>query len=397
MGALHRLTAKGVEAASKPGRYADGGNLFLSVSANGGRRWVFLFRWQGRRIEMGLGSARTVSLAEARKRAAAARAQLEARADPRLNGVTPAAPDEAPLPVVTFGACADDLVAAMAPSWRNEKHVAQWRMTLDVYAAPIREKPVEAISTADVLSVLQPIWYAKPETASRLRGRIERVLDAAKARGLRSGENPARWRGHIDQLLPAAEKLRRGHHAALPFADLPTFFKSLAERDAPSAQALQFLILTAARSGEVRLATCGEIDLTRSIWTVPASRMKSSREHRVPLAPAALALVEARVQAAPPEAILFPRTPKGERLSETAFQALLERMDRADITAHGFRSTFKDWASECTSYPNEVSEMALAHVIGDKTEAAYRRGDLFEKRRALMADWAIYCASRPST
>src|SRR5215831_2486902 len=261
---INRLSARAVGTLTKHGRHADGGGLYLSVSPNGGRRWVFLYRWHGKPTEVGLGSARDVTLARAREKAVQARARL-------AEGINPK-DARRQSEGTTFGSCADRFIEAMRPSWRNGKHAAQWEMTLRDYAAPLRRLPVDKITTGDVLSVLKPLWNEKPETASRLRGRIERVLDAAKAQGLRSGENPARWRGHLDQLLPKRQRLTRGHHAAMPYADVPTFVKDLQSRQATSALALEFAILTAARSGEVLGARWDEFDLDEAVWVLPAAR-----------------------------------------------------------------------------------------------------------------------------
>jgi integrase len=292
----------------------------------------------------------------------------------------------------TFAECADRLLETMRPSWRNGKHAAQWQMTLRDYAAPLRRLPVHKITTDDVLSVLKPLWNAKLETASRLRGRIERVLDAAKAQGLRSGENPARWRGHLDQLLPKRQRLTRGHHAAMSYADVPTFLAKLQSREATAARALEFAILTAARSGEVLGARWDEFDLDHGIWTVPAERMKAGREHRVPLSRRALKIVKA-MQDIRKGDFVFPGDRPDKPLSVMALTMVLRRMKVDDVTVHGFRSAFRDWAAECTNFTNEVCEAALAHVIENKAEAAYRRGDLFDKRRKLMEAWATYCAA----
>jgi|CXWL01.1.fsa_nt_gi integrase len=383
---INRLSAKTIAAIHSPGRHADGGNLYLSVSSNGGRRWVFLFRSKGKLFEMGLGSARIghVTLKEARERADAARRHLR-------DGVNPIdARRSSPAEVPSFGAFADELLDSLTTGFSNEKHIAQWKMTLETYAAPIRSKAVNAVDTADILGVLKPLWTNRPETASRLRGRIEKVLSAAKAKGLREGDNPARWRGHLDQMLPPRRRLTRGHHAALPFIDVPRFMARLRSRSAPTARALEFLILTATRSIETRGARRGEFDLEQQVWTIPASRMKAKREHRVPLTPAMIDLVEAAGKLEPND-LLFPSTKKDRALSDSAFKVLMLRLGHAKITAHGFRSAFRDWCSERTEYPHEVAEMALAHVIANRTEAAYRRGDLFEKRRALMQAWENYC------
>jgi len=283
----------------------------------------------------------------------------------------------------------------MRPAWRNAKHASQWEMTLREYAAPLRRLPVDKISTDDVVSVLKPLWNDKPETASRLRGRIERVLDAAKAQGLRSGENPARWRGHLDQLLPRRQRFTRGHHAAMPYAAVPAFLHDLRARQATAALALEFAVLTAARSGEVLGGRWDEVDLDRAIWTVPASRMKAGREHRVPLSKRAMEILKAIHECRNGDYV-FPGQKPGKPLSVMALEMVLRRMKIDDVTVHGFRSSFRDWAAECTNFPNEVCEAALAHVIGNKAEAAYRRGDLFDKRRKLVDAWAAYC-STPQT
>ncbi len=280
---INRLNARAVATITKHGRHADGGGLYLSISPNGGRRWVFLYRWHVKPTEIGFGSARDVTLARARELAGQARAKLA-----EINSKDGRRTSEG----ATFGECADRLIKAMRPSWRNGKHAAQWEMTLRDYAAPLRRLPVDKIVTDDVLSVLKPLWNDKPETGSRVRGRIERVLDAAKAQGLRSGENPARWRGHLDQLLPKRQRLTRGHHAAMNYAELPAFITNLQARQATAALALEFAILTAARSGEVLGARWEEFDLDHAVWTVPATRMKAGREHRVPLSQRALKIAK---------------------------------------------------------------------------------------------------------
>ena len=381
---INRLNARAVATITKHGRHADGGGLYLSISPNGGRRWVFLYRWRGKQTEIGFGSARDVTLARARELASQARTNL-------TEGINPKDARK-PSEGATFGECADRVIEAMRSSWRNGKHTAQWEMTLRDYAAPLRRLSVDKIVTDDVLAVLKPLWNAKPETASRLRGRIERVLDAAKAQGLRSGENPARWRGHLDQLLPKRQRLTRGHHAAMSYADVPGFMADLQSRQATAALALEFAILTAARSGEVLGARWQEFDLDRAVWSVPAERMKASREHRVPLSRRSLKIVKALHEVRDGD-FAFPGQKSGKPLSVMALEMVLRRMKIEDATVHGFRSAFRDWASECTNFSNEVCEAALAHVIGNKAEAAYRRGDLFEKRRKLMDAWAGYCTT----
>ena len=329
--------------------------------------------------ELGLGSAQIVSLAAAREKAKAAREALASGADPKLASKKLDAP--------TFGDCADAFIKTMQPSWRNAKHGAQWRMTLEIYAGPIRSTPIADVATADILKILSPIWSTKPETASRLRGRLEAVLDAAKAQGLRSGDNPAVWRGHLAAILPKARQAGSGHHAAMAIDDLPGFMVRLRDQTGTSARALEFAILTAARSGEVLGAKWDEIG--DSLWTVPAVRMKGGRQHRVPLSAAAAAVLEQQ-RAHRTCDFIFPGVKAGCPLSKMTLALVLRRM-KVDVTAHGFRSTFKDWASERTAFPGELSEMALAHSVGDKTEAAYRRGDLFQKRVELMVSWESHC------
>ena len=292
----------------------------------------------------------------------------------------------------TFGQVADDFLSAKQSEWRNAKHRAQWEMTLQRYCAPLRSRPVDEIDTAAVLEVLKPLWASIPETASRLRGRIETVLDAARARGLigQHEANPARWRGHLDKLLPKRQKLTRGHHAAMPFADVPQFMASLRKRDAVAALALEFTILTAARTGEALGARWDEIDFEQSIWTVPAARMKGGRIHRVALSGPALAVLE-KLDAGRTSEYVFPGQRPGKPLSEMAMEMILRRMKADGATVHGFRSSFRDWCGEVSTFPREVAEAALAHVAGDQTERAYRRGDALEKRRALMDAWATYC------
>lgn len=383
--ALNKLSARGVTAITKPGRHGDGGGLYLVVDKSGAKRWVFLYRREGTLREMGLGGLKAVSLARARELAAEARVNLQAGIDP----IT--AKNNAPVAVPTFGEEADDFIDAMGPQFRNAKHLDQWKMTLKVYAAPLRSKRVDQIATADVLEVLKPIWLTKPETAARLRGRIERVLDAAKAKGHRSGQNPALWRGHLDNLLPKRRKLSRGHHAAMPYERVPAFVADLRERDAMAPRALEFTILTAARTGETFGAIWREIDLEAAIWTIPRERMKAGREHRVPLTDRAVEiLTELSELSTGPDAYVFPGQKKGRPLSVMAMDMILRRMD-IEFTVHGFRSSFRDWAGEETSFPREVAEAALAHVVGDETERAYRRGDALEKRRKLMIAWANYC------
>ena len=379
------LTARKVETA-KPGKYEDGHGLRLVVSPNGARKWVFRFMRTGRRVEMGLGSMPTVSLSQAREKAAEARRLVSAGKDP----VAARRAERAAGPEETFGPFALRLIDTIETGFRNEKHRAQWRTTLTTYAAPIWNRRLADIDTDDVLACLKPIWQAKAETASRVRGRIERVLDAAAARGLRSRDNPARWRGHLANLLPKRQKLSRGHHAAMPFDDVPAFIARLRNAEGVSACALEFTILTAARSGEVLGARWSEIDLDAKVWTVPAGRMKASREHRVPLPDRAVEILSA-LAAMKIGDYVFPGAKRDKPLSVMALTMVMRRMGLGAFTVHGFRSAFRDWAGERTDYARELAEAALAHVVGDATERAYRRGDALEKRRELMEAWSAFC------
>lgn len=388
------LNARKVETLAKPGRHADGHNLYLSISENGGKRWVFFYRFGSKRREMGLGSAAKgeVSLAAAREKALEARGLLNAGIDPleakRENERTGRT-------IPTFGAFADSYLESHRSKFRNDKHVAQWEMTLKSYCQPIRALRLNEIDTEAVLKVLQPIWTKIPETASRLRGRIENILDAAKAKGYRQGENPAQWRGHLKTILPARQRLTRGHHAAMAYDDLPEFLTTLRAKQATAALALELCILTATRSGEILNAKWREFDLKKAIWTIPAIRMKAGHEHRIPLTARAVEILKSLHKLSHNDHV-FPGNTRGKPLSNMAMSMLLKRMGKTEITVHGFRSTFRDWASEQTSFPHETCEHALAHRISDKAEAAYRRGDQFEKRRKLMEAWAAFCEPRKS-
>ena len=399
---IGRLTALKVEKAKASGMYADGGGLYLRVTPEGTKNWVLRYMLDRRPRWMGLGPLALYGLADARARALDARRKRHDGIDPieaRRAAWARERLDAAK--AIAFKQCAEDYIASHRAGWRNEKHKYQWSATLKTYVyRVIGDLPVQAVDTGLVLKVLQPIWTVKPETASRVRQRIENILDFAKVRGWRGGENPARWRGHLDKLLPARSRVRQVEHlAALPYAELPAFLASLRTREAIAARGLEFLILTAARTGEVIGACWNEIDLLDKVWTVPAARMKAHREHRVPLSPRAVAILS-EMQAArhgdAGDAFVFPSHKLSTGLSNTAFLMLMRRMGRGDLTAHGFRATFKTWASERTSFQNEVVEAALAHIIGDKVEQAYRRGDLFEKRRRLMAAWATFCTAAPA-
>lgn len=388
---LNKLSARRVASAIQPGRYGDGGGLYLVVAPDGSRKWVFRFVWNGNQRDMGLGALRDVSLAEARSAAAVARDHVRCGRDPILER---ARARVAASGVPTFGEMADQLIASIEAGFRNEKHRYQWRQTLAEYAKPLRPKPVDTITTEDVLECLTPIWQTKTETAARLRGRIERVLDAAKAKGYRTGENPARWRGHLNSLLPKRQRLTRGHHAALPFSGVPEFLARVRETGGIGARALEFLILTAMRTGEVIGARWDEIDLSGKVWTVPASRMKAAREHRVPLTERAIEILNHMAVVRTGD-FVFPGFRHDRPLSNMAMRMVARRAGITQ-TVHGFRSAFRDWAGERTNFPREVAEAALAHVVGDATERAYRRGDALEKRRELMDAWAFFCEPKPA-
>jgi integrase len=393
----NKLTAARVAKLARRGRYSDGGGLVLQVSEWGTKAWVFRFEREGRERQMGLGPIHTLSLAEARERARECRKILLDGRDPievrnaeRVQRRIEAARG------VTFKDCAERYISAHEATWKNTKHRDQWRSTLLRYADPvIGALPVSAIDTALVMQVLEPAWKTTPETAARVRGRIEAVLDWATVRGFRTGDNPARWRGHLNKLLPSRAKVRKTrHHPALPYAEIASFMADLRARNSAPARALEFLILTAARTGEVIGTRWAEIDLKARAWTVPAERTKAERQHRIPLSEPALKLLSSLPAPNSPDSLLFPRVHSGEPVSRTSLLELMREL-RPGYVPHGLRSTFRDWAAETTNHQNYVVEAALAHTIGDKVEAAYRRGDLFEKRRRLMADWARYCA-RPA-
>lgn len=388
---LNILTALAVRNAATPGLTADGGGLYLQVGPTGGKSWLFRFMLKGKARAMGLGPLHTVSLAEARQAALECRKALLNGKDPieeRKSRLAASETNTQP----TFEWCADAYIKAHAPGWRNKKHAEQWRATLKTYAQPtFGERPVDEIDLSLVMLALEPIWTKKTETASRVRGRVEAILDWAAVRGFRSGENPARWRGHLDALLPARTRVKKvEHHAALPYAELPAFIGALRARAANAARALEFLILTAARTGEIIRADWSEVDLEKQVWTIPPERMKAGREHRVPLSKRAIGILSALPK--PRTGIVFKAEQSQSALSNAALLALLKRMERPDLTAHGFRSTFRDWVAEKTTYPNEMAEMALAHTVSDRVEAAYRRGDMFERRKKMMEDWADFCS-----
>lgn len=394
---VEKLTALAVNRAKEPGYYGDGGGLYLQVSKTSTKSWIFRYVRAGKERQMGLGPLHTVSLAQAREEARKYRSMLLAGEDP-LESRRARQLEETleRAKTITFDFCAKAYIDAHRGSWKNAKHAAQWESTMATYASPVIGKlPVASIDTALVVKVLQPIWEEKTETATRVRSRIENILDWATVSHFRTGDNPARWRGHLDNLLADPGRVARvAHHAALPWQEIGSFMVDLRQREGVAARAVEFAILTAGRSGEVRGARWAEIDLDAAIWTVPAERMKVGREHRVPLSTAALVLLKSMPDVGDH---VFPGQRGDSPLSDMSLTAVLRRMDRGDITVHGFRSTFRDWCAEsvANSFPREVCEHALAHSLPDKVEAAYRRGDLIEKRKVLMQVWADYCSKPP--
>ena len=377
---LNKLSDVSARSAKLPGRYSDGGGLYLFVGPTGSKSWVFIWTRSGKKREMGLGAYPVVSLAKARLKAADCRIAVQEGRDPIAEKAKQAEP--------TFGECADLYVATVKSEWRDAKHEYQWNQTLTNFCQDIRPKRVSAITTDDILKVLSPMWQAKAETASRLRGRLERVLEFAKVKGWRLGENPAAWRGNLRNLLPKRQRLQRGHQAAMPYVDIPDFVDRLKQSDAMAARALEFTILTVARSGETLGATWKEIDFKAKLWNVPMERMKAGAPHTVPLSAAAMSILEALYENRQGDYI-FTRV-ADKPLSNMAMMMMLRRMKHADITVHGFRSGFRDWCGDATNFPREVAEAALAHKVGDAVERAYRRSDALEKRRTLMQAWADY-------
>lgn len=391
---MQKLNALSVKRMTAIGRYSDGGGLYLQVGPSGGKSWLFRYSLDGRTRDMGLGALLDTSLAQAREMAAEARQVTKRGLDPLAERKRQR--DAKRLEVaraITFAEFAAIYIAAKRPEWRNAKHAQQWERTLETYAFPVIGKlSLQAIDTALVLKVLEPIWRTKTETAGRVRERIEAVLDAAKVRGYREGENPARWRGHLRMILPIPSSITKvRHHSSLPYVEISAFMAELRKIDDGSARALEFVILTATRTSEAIGARWSEIDLDQGVWTIPANRIKAGKEHRVPLSVPVLALLDPLYKYRTDD-FVFPGCKKGKPLSNMAMLKLLERMGR-DITTHGFRSTFRDWAAEKSDFSREVAEMALAHALESKVEAAYRRGDLFEKRAGLMAAWANYCSA----
>lgn len=381
---MNFLTALEVARANEPGMYADGGNPYMRIGPTGAKSWIFRYARDGKRHDHGIGPVSLYPLKDAREMVATLRRGLREGADPidRVK-IAKAAKKAAEAKVVhIFASVAEDYITQFSPTWSNAKHAGQWRATIATYINPIiGNMPIGEIDTPHVLEVLNPIWLAKPETASRCRGRVEAIINFAKSKKLCEGENCARWKGHLENLLPrrsAVASARVQHHAALPYSDIREFMAQLRSRNGTAASALEFAILTCARTSEVLGAKWSEIDSKTRIWVIPAERMKARREHRVPLSGPALAVLERMKQDRRGDYI-FPGQSPGRPLSNMALLMLLRKMGRADLTAHGFRSTFRDWAAESTNFPSEVCEMALAHVVGDKVEAAYRRGDMFEK------------------
>lgn len=393
--AANRLSSLTVTRTTKPGLYADGGGLYLQITAAGVKSWLFRYMLAGKARGMGLGPVHTIGLAEARARALDCRRQLLDGIDPIDSRNAERATQQIEQAAeMTFKQCAEKYIEAHRAGWKSAKHADQWTNTLTTYADPVfNSQPVSAIDTTLVMKVLEPIWATKTETASRLRGRIESVLDWATVRGYRTGENPARLKGHLETLLPKRSRVQKvAHHPALPYTEVATFTKTLRSQEGTAARALEFLILTATRTNEVIGATWSEFDLDEGVWAIPADRMKMRKEHRVPLSAHAIAIVKAQEDVKRGDYV-FPGARDKKPLSNMAMLQLLERMKRDDITVHGFRSTFRDWAGETTHYPREVCEAALAHGIKDKAEAAYARGDLFAKRASLMEDWAEFAGT----
>ncbi|MBK6973246.1 MAG: integrase arm-type DNA-binding domain-containing protein [Sterolibacteriaceae bacterium] len=410
---IQKLTPLSISRATKPGLYGDGAGLYLQIGPTGGKSWLFRFMLNGKAREMGLGPQHTIKLPEARAKAAACRRLLLDGKDPiEERKATTLRQRLETARAATFKLCAERYIASHRTGWKNAKHASQWENTLGEYVFPIiGDLPVAAVDTSLVMKCLLPIWTNRTETATRVRGRIESILDWATVSNYRQGENPARWRGHLDKLLPRRTKVAKvKHHSALPYSQISTFVENLRTQNGISARALEFTILTAARSGEVRGARRDEFDLNTRMWTIPAARMKADREHCVPLSNEAVRLIEALPRFAGTD-LLFPGSKSGKPLSDMSLTAVIRRMDTGQsggdrngwrdtegrvITAHGFRSAFRDWAGETTSFPREVIEHALAHQLKDKAEAAYARGTLFDKRRHLMSDWAKYCGTKAS-
>ena len=386
------LTATEVKRLSKAGRYSVGHGVYLQIKPTGARTWLFRYQLAGRRREIGIGSCRYVSLKEARAKGKQYRLLLGEGLDPKVQRDKSVQSNKLKQSW-TFDMCADAYIKHNSAAWKNKKHIQQWTNTLNTYASPVfGALPVEEIENKHVLRVLEPIWYSKTETATRVRARIEKILSWAIVQGFRDEPNPARWRGNISEILPKAKKIaEQKHHAALPYKELPLFMSELSKFDTITAQALRFTIATACRTNEVVGASWDEIDIKRKVWTIPKERMKSKRALRVPLNATAISVINSLPKL---DGWLFPSVQAGKHISNMAMLKMLKgKLNRRDLTVHGFRSSFRDWCAETTSHPREIAEAALAHVVKDKTEAAYQRGDLLEKRRLLMSDWSEYLRS----
>ncbi|TPN28364.1 DUF4102 domain-containing protein [Mesorhizobium sp. B2-3-3] len=407
MAHINKLSAVEVAKKSKPGTYGDGGGLYLQVTKSTSKKasegevtksWLFRFMLAGKARSMGLGDIQTFNLKEARERAREARQKVTDGIDPieqRNEKEKKAAVRAEDAKRVTFKQASERYIAAHKAGWKNAKHAEQWKNTLETYAWPtIGDLPVAKVETAHIMQILEPIWTEKTETASRVRGRVEMVLDWATARHYRSGDNPARWRGHLDKLLPARSKVAKvEHHAAMPYVELPAFMARLRKMDSISARAVEFTILNAVRTGEAIGAKEGEFDFANKVWTIPAERMKAGKPHRVPLSDRAITLLEALPREAG-SPYMFAGARPGKPLSNMAMLELLRGMEGIDgLTVHGFRSTFRDWAAERSNFPREIAEAALAHTVRDKTEASYQRGDMLEKRRRMMTAWAAFATA----
>ena len=379
---MHRLSARAVATQKKPGIYADGAGLYLRVQSGTAKSWVYIFHLAGKRREMGLGAPPAVSLARVRERAQAVREQV-------ADGIDPIAAKHMRRETPTFGELSDTFIEDRRGTVRSDKSIARWKRAIGDggYAHALRALRVDRIQTDDVLGVLRTLWESHPSSAGLLRGYIETVLNIAKVSGHRSGDNPAAWTGHLEHILPARQRLSRGHHAAMPFADVSSFLVQLLGYKSTAARALEFTILTAARTSETLKADWNEIDLDKATWTISANRMKAGKEHRVPLSKPAIAVL---AKLTTRRGAVFPGRAADETLSNMAMDMILRRMG-VDVTVHGFRSSFRDWAGEINNTPREVAEAALAHTVGNSAELAYRRGDAFDKRRVLMEDWGTYC------
>ena len=405
MGRGFKLTQLQVDKLKAEGIYSDGAGLSLKVTKYGSKSWVYRYMLAGKAHWMGLGSYPDVSLADAREKAAELRKLTRQNIDPLAEKRKEVSIVRAAIAkFIDFDKAAEQYIDAQKSGWKNAKHAEQWTNTLKTYASPvIGNIDVSLIETAHIMRILEKdnFWNEKTETAHRVRGRIESILDWATVRKYRTGENPARWKGHLDKLLPARTKVKKiEHHAALPWQEIGAFMVELRNQQGIAARAVELAILTACRSGEVRGAAWDEFDLEAGVWIIPGERMKAKKEHRIPLSSKAIELLR-KQQAEFPGVIVFPgmkvKDGKQTQLSDMSLTAVLRRMEQNEITVHGFRSTFRDWAAESTAYPGEMVEMALAHTIGNKVEAAYRRGDLFEKRRRLMQDWCDYCDLKAAT